>query len=302
MRNSNSTTPAHPLLTLIAGAVCISFAAVFVKMLGMEKMGPTEIALWRMLLGSLILFGIAAVGRVRLLPGAILLRFSVLAGFIFFLDMYFWNRSILYAGAGMATMLANTQVFGTAALSFFIFKERLRLGFYLAALAGLVGIALLIGVGSDFEFTPRYLRGVGLGLLTGLVYANYIVTIKRARLRAGAVTGSVAFMAWTSLFTAVFLALVVLIEGGEWLPPDVSSLGLLVLLALVAQALGWWAISSSLSTIPASRSGLILLLQPVLATLWGVLFFAEYLTTVQLVGAAVTLGAIYVGSLYVSKS
>jgi drug/metabolite transporter (DMT)-like permease len=303
MTHSNDNTNlTRPLLTLVFGASCISFAAVFVKMLGVDKMGPSEIGLWRTLLGSIILFAFAAMGRVKLGISPVLFRYSILAGFIFFLDMFFWHRSILDAGVGMATILANTQVFATAVLSFFIFKERLRTGFYIAALVGLAGVVLLIGVGSGLEFTSIYLRGVGLGLLTGLAYANYLVTIRRARLKAGATSGSVAFMAWTSLFSAIFLGLAVLVEGGVWLPPDLPSWGILTLLALVAQALGWWAISSSLSSIPASHSGLVLLLQPILATLWGVLFFAEHLTVIQLLGAAVTLVAIYVGSLYTSRS
>ncbi|MEW5995163.1 MAG: EamA family transporter, partial [Candidatus Zixiibacteriota bacterium] len=61
----------------------------------------------------------------------------------------------------------------------------------------------------------------------------------------------------------------------------------------------WWAIASSLPKINASRSGLALLLQPVLATVWGVLFFGEYLTPIQIAGALITLAAIYVGSVRV---
>lgn len=47
----------------------------------------------------------------------------------------------------------------------------------------------------------------------------------------------------------------------------------------------------------ASQVGLILLLQPMLAFVWDVLFFRRSFGGVQLAGAALALAAIYLGSL-----
>ncbi|MDH4157906.1 MAG: DMT family transporter [candidate division Zixibacteria bacterium] len=284
------------ILLLSFGALCVSFAAIFVKLLGGDVMGPTAIGFWRTLFGAAILFGWAVSRRSKLAPAGPVLKWLVVAGFIFFLDLFLWHRSIIYSGAGMATILANTQVFATAILSFFIFKEKLGIKFLAAVLTAVIGVVLLVGVGSDFELTALYLRGVVFGLLTGLVYAHYLVTIKFAGQRQQS-TDFIVLMAWTSLFSALFLGGSAAIEGDLLLPPDWLSLFILFSLALVAQALGWWAIATSLSKIEASRSSLILLLQPVLATVWGVLFFSEHLTWMQLAGAVMTLGAIYVGSI-----
>lgn len=258
-------------------------------------MGPTAIAFWRTLFGAAILFIWSALRSDRLTLTATVTRWSVLAGFIFFLDLFFWHRSILYAGVGMATILANMQVFGTALLSFLIFKEKLTFKFFTAAVCAIAGVALLIGLGSEIEFTVRYLKGVAFGLLTGLVYANYIVVVKIAG-HSESNPSFLTFMAWTSLFSALFLGAAGMLEPDPFMPPDMTSLLILLALALVAQALGWWAIASSLPKIDASRSGLALLLQPVLATVWGVFFFHEYLTPIQIGGALITLVAIYVGS------
>ncbi|HWR82866.1 MAG TPA: DMT family transporter, partial [Candidatus Deferrimicrobium sp.] len=294
MPQSNRNGSRHPLLTLAAGAICISFAPVFVKMLAAGNMGPTAIAFWRTFIGAVILFAWSVARNETLSLQAPVMRWSGLAGFVFFLDLFFWHRSILYAGAGIATILANTQVFGTAVLSFLIFKERLSLKFFAAALGAVVGVALLIGLGSHVALASNYIRGVVFGLLTGLAYANYIVTLKLAGHKHR--TSFVTLMAWTSLYSALFLGVATLIEHDRMAPPDLTALALLAALALVAQVLGWWAISSSLPKIAASRSGLTLLLQPVLATVWGVLFFNELLAPMQIVGALFTLAAIYVGS------
>jgi len=295
MTNPSSTAPRPPALLVLAfGGVCISFAAIFVKMLGVEVMGPTAIGFWRAIFGSAMLFLWAAVSGQSLAISRTVLGWTVLGGFLFFLDLFFWHRSIIYSGAGMATILANIQVFITAGLSYLVFKEHLSLKFFAAALAAVLGVVLLIGIGSDLEFSHTYLLGVVFGLATGLWYASYIIVMKFA----GQHTRRPDFrtlMAWTSLFTALFLAAAAPWEEGAFMPPDLFSLLVLIALALVVQTVGWWSIATSLPRLDASRSGLVLLLQPVLATLWGWLFFAERLTVLQLVGAVITLTAIYLG-------
>jgi len=283
-------------MVLLAGAVCISFAAIFVKLLSIRGMGPTAIAFWRMILGAGILFLWATVTCQKIILPRSILRWTVVAGLLFFLDLFFWHRSIIYSGAGMATILANTQVFVTAMLGYLIFKERLSLRFFIAALSAIGGVILLAGVGSEIEFSRLYINGVLFGLLTGLVYAHYIVVLKLAGHEQHRFS-FISLMAWTSLFGALFLGVATLsTERGALFPPDWLSFFIVFALALVAQAVGWWAISQSLPKIPASRSGLILLLQPVLATVWGVIFFEEYLTIIQILGATITLTAIYIGT------
>ena len=55
------------------------------------------------------------------------------------------------------------------------------------------------------------------------------------------------------------------------------------------------AITASLPHVRGATAGLVLLLQPALATVWGRLFFAERLGALQLVGAGLVLTAIYLG-------
>ena len=283
-----------PILILTIGAICISFAAIFVKLLG-TSMGPTAIGFWRTFFGSGFLFALAVAARQRLTMPRVLFGWSVLAGFIFFLDLFLWHRSIIYAGAGMATILANVQVFVTAVLSYFVFREKLSIKFFAAAIGAVIGIVLLIGIGSDFEFTTLYLTGILLGLLTGFMYASYIIVMKLAGQEKERPDFRV-LIAWTSLFTAMFLAIASCWEETVFIPPDLYSFGILAALGLVAQTLGWWSITVSLPKLDASRSGLILLLQPILATVWGWLWFAENLSIIQLLGAGITLTAIYFGS------
>ncbi|MGH8015849.1 MAG: DMT family transporter, partial [Candidatus Zixiibacteriota bacterium] len=265
---------------LCFGALCISFSPVFAKMLGMEIMSPTSIAFWRALIGAFFLFLLSLIRKKKLSLNKLIFGWTALAGLLFAIDLFFWHRSIVYSGAGIATILANTQVFGTALLSFFIFKEKLSPKFIIAVVAAFAGVALLVGFGSEIEMSGRYLRGVLYGLITGLAYANYLVTLKYAGHKQK-LPDFVTLMAWVSLFMACFLGVTTAIEQRGFLPPDLNSLFILILLGLVAQTLGWWSISSGLSEVAVSRAGLIILLQPVLAMFWGMIFFAEELTLLQ---------------------
>jgi drug/metabolite transporter (DMT)-like permease len=297
MSSDKRHSSANPLLSLIFGAVCISFAPVFVKLIGAERLGPTTMGFWRTLIGGSILFCLAIVRGRPLLLAPRLYLFSLLAGFIFFLDLFLWHRSVLYCGAGMATILANTQVFMTAILSYFIFREILTLRFWLAAISAIAGVALLVGLAAnEIIFSHEYVLGVVLGLTTGIVYANYLLTMRWSGFREAA-PDILVFMTWTSLNSALFLGLSVAIEGEPILPPDPATWFYLISLGLVAQALGWWSITTSLARTVASRAGLVLLLQPTLAMVWGVIMFSEQFTFTQAMGAVITLTAIYFGGL-----
>jgi drug/metabolite transporter (DMT)-like permease len=300
--DSKTRTTFNPLVLLIFGAVCISFAPVFVKLIGAERLGPTAMGFWRTFFGGLILFVIAAAQGKRLVLGRRLRWFSALGGFIFFLDLFIWHRSVIYVGAGISTILGNTQVFMTAILSFFIFREKLTLRFWLAALSAIAGVALLVGLlGGNVAFTERYLLGISLGLVTGVVYAHYIITMRWSAHREKA-PDILVFMAWTSIFSACFLGLSSVVESDPFLPPDSECWIYLIALGLIPQALGWWTITTSLAKTVASRAGLILLLQPTLAMVWGVVMFSEHFTFAQAIGAAITLAAIYFGGLRVQKT
>jgi len=297
MVSTEKTADRADVAWMLFGAICISFAPVFVKIIGEERLGPTAIGFWRVLFGSVVLFLLALARGSRPMLSGRLMRFAAQAGFIFFLDLFVWHRSIIYSGAGMATILGNTQVFATGLLSFLIFSDRLTPRYFAAAITGIVGVFLLVGVMSDeVVFSTRYLNGITFGLATGLVYASFLITLKWAGSRVG-ITDVVTFMAWTSLFSALFLGTSAVIEGVTIEPPDLETWLCLAGVGLVAQALGWWAITASLARITASRAGLILLLQPTLAMVWGVVMFSEQFTPWQLVGAVITLTAIYFGGL-----
>ncbi len=296
-------------IRLALGAICISFAPIFVKLLLQEGMAPTPIGVWRLLFGGVLFFvvSLSLSGSLKLRVGAS--KWAFVAGALFCVDIFVWHKSILIVGAGMATILGNMQVFATSILGRVIFKERLSAMFKLAAPLGIIGVILLTGVGSDIVFSSEYLFGVGLGLSTAVAYALYIISLKSSSKtisqpsesaseppkKFSALTETATLLGWISFISAALLFLLGVVEGETAIPQTGLSWLYSFGLALVAQVVGGLLIYSSLAKLPASRSALILLLQPTFATIWGALLFSESMTILQLSGAALTLGAIYLG-------
>ncbi len=285
----------RPLATLVVGAACISFAPILVKVLMRGGLGPTAIGFWRCALGAVVLAALTlARGRSLRLPRRAA-WFAAAAGLAFFADLSVWHRAIRDAGAGLATILGNMQVFLTALLSWWLFRERIGARFAAAAVAAVAGVVLLVGVGSGVALSGAYLRGIVLGLLTALLYATFLLAMRAAGSASGG-GSTLAVMTWMSAFATLPLGLLTVAEGGASVPVGWVAWSAVAGLAILAQSLGWWSISRALPLVPGATAGLLLLLQPVLATVWGAILFEESLTLLQGIGAAVTLAAIYAGS------
>jgi drug/metabolite transporter (DMT)-like permease len=293
--NPEIAPPGGPLLTLATGAAIVSFSPILVKAAGQWGMGPTAIAVWRCLLGALFVAGLAGILRARMSAPRSVMGLLVLAGLAFALDLFVWHRAIVLTGAGMATILGSVQVFGTAVLSAALFREALTGRFLLSATAALGGVVLLVGVGSDVAFTPDYMKGIGYGLATGLLYSVFLVSLRTAGRRSRDLSSLVSLF-WFSLIAGLLLLGISGVESTNVLPTNWQAWTLVALLALLAQSLGWWTIARSLPRVEGAAGGLVLLLQPVLATIWGVLIFGETLAPLQIAGAAITLVAVYLGS------
>ncbi|HET6655639.1 MAG TPA: DMT family transporter, partial [Gammaproteobacteria bacterium] len=279
-------------IQLIIGAVMISFSAVFVKL---TTVGPDTAAFYRVLLGGSILAVIVLARRERLWPGRRAAAMIGVAAIFFALDLLFWHRSIHYVGPGIATLIPNFQVFVLAGAGVLFFGERWRWQLGVALPVAILGLFLLVGWDWSAVSTG-YRLGIGLGLLTAAVYAGYILALRSSRVRVVAGYSDIARIAAVSLACAALLAGAVVAGAQEsFAIPSWRDAGILLAYGVCAQVLGWVLISKSLVRLKASQVGLILLLQPVLAFIWDVLFFDRRFGAVQIAGAVIALAAVYLG-------
>lgn len=282
---------ANPRLRLFAGAVLISFSPVLVRLVSVS---PTTSGFYR------LAFGGTALASFLLLTGR-KLSFSrtawvALAGsaVFFAMDLWFWHRSIIYVGPGLATLLANFQVFFMTAAGVILLGQRPSGLQLLAIPLAMVGLAMIIGF--DWRgLQDDYRIGVIFGLLTAVCYAGYLLTMRRARTGSRYAVPS-REIAVLSLIAASMLGMAAIAEGESLRIPTMNDAIWLACYGILVHAVGLMFIASSLAKVSTTEIGLALLLQPSLSFTWDVLFFDRPLSVIEGFGAAITLAAIYLGS------
>ena len=276
---------------VLAGAVMISFSAVFVKI---AHVGPTVSAFYRMAFGGVLLFILVILtGKITWIAGKALALMGICA-LCFTVDLTVWHQSIFYVGPGLATILANFQVFFLAGIGFVFYRERITLRYIISVPLAVLGLALLI-VPQSAGPEPHFYFGVVLGLLAAVAYSAYLLTLRTLQ-RGFSHVSALFAIAIISLLTACGLGIEVLLTGKSFAIPDATTWTVLLAYGIVGQVLGWVLISKGIGKIETSKAGLILLLQPTLSFIWDILFFKRPTGMVVFTGALFALIAIYLGS------
>jgi drug/metabolite transporter (DMT)-like permease len=281
----------RPHLILFMGAALISLSPVWVRLVTVP---PTVSAFYRVLIGGGALAIFLIVTRRRLELSRRVVAILLVGALFFALDLWLWHRSIDYIGPGLATLLANFQVFFMMLAGIVFLGQSPRPLQLVAVPLAILGLALLVG----FEWqtlTEGYRVGVVLALLTAIAYTGYLLSLRTARSlsKHRLPTREVALI---SLATALLLGIVTGIEGESFAIPSAADAGWLFAYGILSHCIGWLLIASSLPKVTATEAGLALLLQPALSFLWDVVLFGRGLTAIEAAGAAITLFAIYLGS------
>ena len=264
---------------------------MFVKL---ADVGPSAAAFYRVLIGGVVLFGIAVYRRYRLTNGSRPAALVTLAAVLFALDLMLWHRSIGNVGPGLATLLANFQVFVLAGAGIIFLGERPTGRLAAAIPIAVMGLFLIVGLRWN-DVASSYRTGVIAGLLAAAAYGGYLLVLRQSQ-SSGRILHPVVNLGWISIATASLLLWLTPVQGESLVIPDLETGMVLAAYALVAQVAGWLLISYGLPGLGAGRAGLILLLQPTLAFVWDVLFFHRTVHPAELIGALLALAGIYLGT------
>jgi len=285
----------RPVLTAVLGALTIAFSAIFVRL---ADVSPATAAIFRCAYALPPLALLAWYEQRRYGPRAGgQARLAWIAGAFFAADLVLWHHAIGEVGAGLATVLGNTQVVVVPIAAWMVLGE--RPGWRVAAsvpvvLMGVVLISGVLGGGEAYGRNP--LLGVVFGLGTGVAYAGFLLVQRRANADHRRPAGPL-FDA--TLSAAVFSILIGLPLGEVDLVPSWPAHGWLVLLALGVQVVGWLLISISLPRLPAAVTSVVLTLQPVGSVFLGIWILSEAPSAFQLVGVLFILAGLLLTTLQV---
>ena len=285
--------------TLAAAGAAVLYGTSYVATAYvLQSLTPLAAVAWR---GSLAL-GVAAVlvaagvlpgPRLRGRPSGTLPRVAVIALFggpIFAVGM---NLAVAGAGATIAAFVAGLYAVIAALLAPALLHERIRATAVAAFGVAIVGVLLLSGFDPGRSSTAAIVAGLG----AAVSFALFLVLSRRWSRTHGldAPTIAIPVFAAQALVLGVFeLAR----EPAALLPGAVTPVSIVALawLVLGPSLSGTLLGAASVRRIPARRTSALLLLNPVTAALLGVFLLGERPTPIQLVGGALVLGAIAVGT------
>lgn len=290
-RHQNAVAPA------VAGAIFIAFGAIFIRL---SHVQPATAAFYRCLYALPVLAPLAYFERRS--RGGRPLRAHLLAlaaGLFFGVDLVLWCQSIVYVGAGLATVLSNIQVVIFPLGAWFLLSERPSTRLIVAipiALAGVVFISGEIGAGA-------YGRNPGLGALYG-IGSGFAYTASLLCMRLAGKTEARHTRA--RLFEMTFSSTIAAGAIGLWLGqlgtvPGPRAQIWLILLALGSQVAGWLLITWALPRIATAVTALVLTLQPAGSVVLAMIILGESPSTLQLLGVFAVAVAIPLGIVRADK-
>lgn len=270
--------------------VVITWGAAWLPLrLQLGVVSPEVSAVWRFLLGGLIVFGwlIAVKGRVRF-PLSDHLRFAVLG-----LTMFSFNFvSAYYAGfhlnGGLLAILFSLTAVVNPIYAALLGRGGLNLRIVAGAVIGVIGVAFLFG--------PKILAAEGqAGTLTGvllMLLSIFIFSTGNMFSAAFQARGLpvLSANAWSMLYGTAFIALFALAKGQpfiiEWTPTYVLSI---LWLAIAGTAIGFFAYVTLIGRIGTGRTGYVTVLMPLVALVLSTFFEGYAWTIYAFAGVALVL-------------
>ena len=211
-----------------------------------------------------------------------------LGSILFFTICYF--SAITIMPLSTAAILLYTSPIWIMLMASLFFHEKLNAKKLMALALAFAGCVLVSGISGDGITVVGLLLGLGSGLGYGLY--SILGTVALRRYSPYTVT------TWTFIFAACGswcvcrpADMILKFAGAEKLP---LLLGFCVLTALVTAVIPFLTYTLGLRTVEASKAGIIATLEPVVATIIGIVCFGEGLTILSALGILLVLASVVV--------
>lgn len=211
-----------------------------------------------------------------------------LGSILFFTACYF--TAIRMMTLSVAAILLYTAPIWVMLLSLFLFHEKMTTRKLLALGISFLGCILVSGLGSDDSGIT--LIGILFGLGSGLGYGLYSIlgTIALRRYSTYTVT---TYTFVTAAIGSLFLcSLPDLLYKITVCPRKPFLYSLIILTGSVTAVIPFLLYTLGLEQVEASRAAILATIEPMVATLIGVVVFHEYMTVMSVLGILCILGAI----------
>lgn len=265
--------------TLYATVVILWGAAWLPLRLQLGVVSPEVSAVWRFLLGGLIVFAwlIAVKGKVRF-PLEDHVRFMILGATMFSFNFVSAYYAGFHLNGGLLAILFSLMAVVNPIYAALLGRGGLNKRIVAGAVIGVIGVALLFGpkiVAIDGQ--AGTLTGVLLMLLSVFIFSTGNMFSAAFQARGLPVLSA---NAWSMLYGTVFIALFALAKGQPFIVEWTSKYVLSILfLAIAGTAIGFFAYVTLIGRIGTGRTGYVTVLMPLVALVLST-FFEGYVWTI----------------------
>ncbi len=287
------------VFVLIVGIISISLSAVFIRMC--SDMPSLSIAVFRLTIASLILISIAFFKKVKLksIEKKDLLL-MVLGGFFLAFHLVSWITSLKFTSVANSVALVTTNPIFVGLFSVLLLKNKLEKEIVIGIVLSVLGSFLISRgySGASIE-TTNHVLGDMLAVLGAIFASGYILigSIVRERIE----TFEYILVIYT--ITSVILIIITLFASFTFMKGQniftgfsVKSYLFVFLLAVVSQLLGHTSFNYVLKFLKPDFVAIIILGEPIGASIFAYLIFGETVSLVQLVGMAFIFLAVIIAS------
>ncbi len=270
----------NPRVSLIIGVISISIFPVLVIWAPVSGISS---AFYRMFIGLACLLPYVLITKQLTVPPKSLWAPIVVCGVLFGTDIAVWNLSIHYSNATQATLLTNLSPIWVGIGSFLFLSNKPGTRFWLGTVVAISGLIILLGMDTLSEM--KFDKGFVLAVISGMLYATYMIVSKTVLNRVKIVSFMTISMAVSSIYLLIICR--VLDEplwnftGTVW--------GVLVIQGVICQLLGWLTLSYAVQKMDAQRVSLSLLSQGIITAIMAWLFINEQITMRMIIGGLVIL-------------
>lgn len=255
-------------LLLSLAVFCVSWAAIFIRL---SEAPALVIAFYRMGIATALLLPLVWWRYKRELRELLSTawKLSLLSGIFLGLHFALWVSSLFYTSVASSVAIVATQPLFALILSWLFLKEKAHLVTFAAVLLALAGVYLIAS--GDFQLDRKHLVGDVLSLLGAIMAAAYL-TVGR-NLRQKFHIAPYIFVVYS--VSALTLAIMIIFSGLSFNPLSGQNLLYFFLLALVPTLIGHSLYNYLLKYVTAYTVGISILGEPLGASVWAYLIFAE---------------------------
>lgn len=281
---THGLTRAQAIGMLFLGACLIGLAPIGLRL---SEIGPQSTAFWRFLIALPFLALLARHHDGGIRPRLAFRPVIWITGIAFGVDIALWHASLKLTNVANATLLSNLTPIVVGVLGYIAFRERPAKATIWGGLWGLIGAACLAG--ASFSNAPQRLLGDGLAAFAAIWYGIYLLGARRARDNAGPFQVSL----WITIWAALVVGIAGLVRHETFWPATANGWLVLFGLGLMVHVCGQGSIVLALGRVQASLVAVLILLQPVVASLLAWWLFGERMMGLDWLGAILVLTGAY---------